>query len=221
MKNSSAWAFGIVFLAACIFFWWNGLEIPHILLGKTNTVDGIVIKNKHVLVKNGYMEFFRYAYKVDTTWYFGYKTIGKRNGHQSIGNSVVVEYVLKKPSKNKVLIRKGGHPHRYSSYASNGTRYIKGGEKGYSEIELNNYVMFKRKHALYGKVATEYIGKYWFAGDTLYFDPLGLIRNESLEEIEPLYNKRETFLRIKKDSSQRQELIDLQSNEVYKSVSAL
>jgi len=208
MRNSYAWTFGILFLAGFIILALNNFELPFILLGKKDRVNGKVIKIDLLPTKGGYLQIVKYAYYVNNNWYFDSKKIGKRFGYQHIGNRLLIDYSIKQPWKNNI---KGVYHGFGSSFK---TTYINGNKTGYTEIEFNNSIMYKREYALQGKLTKELIGDFVIINDTLIFKPFGILKDKSLE-IQSIFNSKELYLKFNNDSLKSEELIDLKNDKKY------
>lgn len=202
MRNSNPWAFGIIFLAIFAYFAYNNYELPTLFIRETKIISGKIIDIK---IGNGprgrsYVQNVKYAYCIDSIYYFDFKTVNNKYGKQFIGNHIKLEYSVKNPQKNKIL----GFEKRF--IATDKECFYAAKKVGYYQIDLINDMFYYMEFANYGKILDEVVGNYRFLNDTTF-------------EVTPyIYDNNEmnlTYL-IKKDSIGKNQLIEYKTGRLFK-----
>ncbi|TLX76619.1 hypothetical protein E9993_06940 [Labilibacter sediminis] len=97
----------LVFLLIGLFFYFgiNKFELPKsFLFQKTLETKGIVKQVKLTRGIKGYMyEQVTYEYQVNDSVYIDIFKAGQREGHQFVGDHLLIKYSVKKPGKNEVI----------------------------------------------------------------------------------------------------------------------
>ena len=103
MKGNPA-VFAILFLIVAGYLMWNHFELPTLFFGKTAKTKGYVEKIDLVrgIKGRGYYQKTYYFYNVNDSIYKDDFTASKKHGLQNIGDSLLIEYSISSPSKNKV-----------------------------------------------------------------------------------------------------------------------
>ncbi len=104
MRNGSI-ILVIVFLGSFFYLGINHFVIPKVFLfQETKEVKGKVTKVKNITGTRGYqLELATYQYVIDDSVYVDSIKAGQREGHQEIGDRLLIEYSLSNPAKNKVI----------------------------------------------------------------------------------------------------------------------
>ncbi len=95
----------IVFLGSFFYLGINHFIIPKVFLfQETKEVKGKVTKVKNITRIRGYqLELATYQYIIDDSVYVDSLKAGQREGHQEIGDKLLIEYALSNPAKNRVI----------------------------------------------------------------------------------------------------------------------
>jgi len=167
MKNSIAWIFGLIFLGIIVYLGYNSFEIPFFLISGTKKTSGFIydIDIHNGIGGRGYLQNVSYAYKVGDKYYTDKHMIGKKYGWQHIGNTVLLKYSEKEPTKNNVInfqsdFSKENKKHYYAS--KNDTLY---------ELKTINNILYYTGAVDSGETVVKMIGHYIDKNDTLIIEP--------------------------------------------------
>lgn len=103
--NKGASIFAMLFLIIAGYLMWNHFELPTIFIGKTGKVKGYVTK---IVIIPGYKgsgvyQKTYYSYSVNDSLIKDDFIADKRHGIQKEGDSLLVEYSIDNPLKNKIV----------------------------------------------------------------------------------------------------------------------
>lgn len=198
MRNSDAWIFGLIFLAAFVYMGWNGFELPKVILGETNITTGKITNTYHKWGVRGEGSYQRVklVYAVNDSVYFKFKTVGKKYGKQNIGNRVKIKYSLKNPDNSKVEAF-------YSDYQnSNEEKFHTNENIGLSEMSLINGLYTFISYGEQGKIIFENCGEYKIQNDSLILQSFDRKTKKYFQVVDSGKNQYlidyETKMRLKK-----------------------
>lgn len=164
----ASWLFGVLFTAAFVYIAFHHFNLPRILIGKTQTTSGYVVQTFVAFGPGGETyQRIRYVFTVNENSYFDYTNIGQKEGIQTIGNGLQIQYKQSSPLENKIV---GFLP---SAAQKTSSKYIAGNSSGYSEIDLTNGIINFKAFKNGGKIALDWFGLYHEQRDTLkisYFE---------------------------------------------------
>ena len=104
MKTNS-YIFGILFVGLFLYLGLNHFQVPVLyIFDKTENTKATVTKIDWVYgMKGGHLQFVTYQYQVEDSIYEDTFKAGRKEGLQTVGDKVLIEYAIKKPGKNKVM----------------------------------------------------------------------------------------------------------------------
>lgn len=107
--KTAPYIFGILFVGLFLYLGLNHFQIPiRFIFDKTENTNATITKIEWVYgVKGGQLQFVTYQYQVEDSIYIDTFKAGRKEGLQTIGDTVLIEYAINKPGKNTV---KGFYP---------------------------------------------------------------------------------------------------------------
>jgi hypothetical protein len=95
----------IVFIASFFYLGINHFVVPKtFLFQETKEVKGKVTNVKNIIGIRGYQyELATYQYVIFDSVYVDSLKAGQREGHQEIGDRLLIEYAVSNPAKNRVI----------------------------------------------------------------------------------------------------------------------
>lgn len=99
------WGFGVLFMIIASFLMYHNFDIPtYFLFQDTKITKAVVIKTRPTYgIKGTQLQYLTYVYIVgDSSYTDSFKTKAKYRPAQ-IGDSLIIKYAIKKPSKNKIV----------------------------------------------------------------------------------------------------------------------
>jgi len=138
MNRLNPWAFGIVFLIVSIFLLTKNINLELFFSGEKENTKAIITKTKisYGLKGRGYVQYLNFYFVSNGELIYGYKKTKIKDSWQYIGNSINIEYSVKKPLVNKIL----EFNNEFDS--SNMESFMNVKKDGYSQISFNNGVFF-------------------------------------------------------------------------------
>jgi len=204
MRKLNPWSFLFLIIIVFVYLAYNNFEIPTLFIGKINKVEGKIIEINidNGIRGRGYIQHINYTYEVEGKRYYDKLKVGKSKGWQHIGNSVVIEYSVKNPSKNRI-----------EKFINNRTKenektFRCNTSEGYNEIKLNNGIFNLRKLGKKGITIERKIGDYNQIEDTI---TLTIFENEQTKT-----TKDAIRFVVRKDSCSAITLQDVKTGEEYK-----
>jgi len=95
----------IILIGLLFYLGFNHFEFPNsFLFQKTSETKGLIKEVKLIPGVRGYfLQSVTYEYQVSDSIYVDKFKAGQREGHQEIGDHLLIQYSVRKPSKNKVV----------------------------------------------------------------------------------------------------------------------
>ena len=194
MNRSNPWTFGIVFLVVAFFLLTTDINIELLFSGKKSQAKAIITKTKvsYGLAGRGYCQYLNFYFVNNEEFIYGYKKTKVGDPWQYVGNSIIIEYSVKKPLVNQIL------EFNNESNSPNIKSFIKVKKEGYSQITFQNGVYFYNDNGKEGLVLEKQVGTYQEKKDSIFlFDFLG---------------KKKELKFIKSEKG----IVNLLNNELYK-----
>jgi len=173
--KTNPWAFAIVFLSVILFWMYHNFELPKFYpFEKTATTRGVIYQADRVRpnLPRGvrYDQAIYYIYKVNDSIYISEAQFNKRQGFSIIGDSLLIEYSKREPSRSKVLHNLKIPPlDLYNDHFKTHFSCVK--ENGFKELTLNANIFTYADYANYGKLTLKVSGTFTNIEDTLTLNP--------------------------------------------------
>ena len=174
--KTNPWTFGIIFLVLAGFWMYSNFTIPKFYpFETTGFAKGVVYKIDALrphLPKGGGMDQAAYfIFKIKDSIYVKETRLHKGNQFAKIGDSLLIEYSVKNPNRNKVLYNLNIAPlDLYNHQFKTNFSAVK--ENGYKELSLNAHIFTYADYGDYGKLLLKTSGTFSISHDTIILQPL-------------------------------------------------
>lgn len=133
-----------------------------------------------------------YIYRVNDSVFISETQFNQRQGFSIIGDSLLIEYSIKEPSRSKVLHNLKIPPlDLYNDHFKTHFSCVK--EKGFKELTLNANIFTYADYANYGKLILKVSGTFTNINDTLTLNPFVHHKFDKAkyksEDLNPINNK--------------------------------
>ena len=89
---------------ALVLFWWSGFQFPDIMIGKRAFARAEIETIQKVIIGKGLTyDAVHFTYVVESDTIHDHFYAGERWGKIEMQNALKIEYLLRDPSKNKVV----------------------------------------------------------------------------------------------------------------------